>query len=120
MEKTLEFPDLLRLIDERSTAFRASNAFRAEHVVRPGLDRLTRAVAGARVTAGEEVRRRLAPILTPERCTQLDALVTTDPELGVAPLVWLGYGATTASRSRSRPRWLSWTTCATSAPTAST
>ncbi len=65
--------------------------------MRPGPDRLTRAVAGARVTAGEEVRRRLAPILTPERCSQLDALVTTDPELGVAPLVWLGDGATTAS-----------------------
>ena len=32
MEKTLEFPDLLRLIDERSTAFRAAVA------AAPGLD----------------------------------------------------------------------------------
>jgi hypothetical protein len=84
--------------DTPSVLFRqALERLRAEHVVRPGLDRLTRAVAGARVTAGEEVHRRLAPILTPERCTQLDVLVATDADLGVAPLVWLGAGATTAS-----------------------
>jgi len=84
--------------DTPSVLFRqALERLRAEHVVRPGLDRLTRAVAGARVTAGTEVHRRLAPILTPERCTQLDVLVATDPDLGVAPLVWLGGGATKAS-----------------------
>jgi len=70
---------------------------RAEHVVRPGLDRLVRAVATARANAAEEVHRRLGPVLGPERRAQLDALVDTDPELGVAPLVWLGDGATSAS-----------------------
>jgi len=64
---------------------------------RPGLDRLMRAVATARVTAEEQVHRRLAPLLTPERCAQLDSLLATGLDLGVAPLVWLGDGATTAS-----------------------
>jgi hypothetical protein len=56
-----------------------------------------RAVSTARVTAQEEIRRRLDPELTPERCDQLDALVVTDAELGVARLVWLNDGATSAS-----------------------
>ncbi len=56
-----------------------------------------RAVATARVTAEEQVHRGLAPLLTPERCAQLDSLLATGPDLGVAPLVWLGDGATTAS-----------------------
>jgi hypothetical protein len=43
-----------------------------------------RAVSAARVTAQDEIRRRLDPELTPERCEQLDALVATDPDLGVA------------------------------------
>ncbi len=73
----------------------ALERLRAEQVVRPGLDRLARAVAGARVTAGEEVHRRLAPLLDADRCVQLDAVVATDADLGVAPLVWLGDGATT-------------------------
>jgi TnpA family transposase len=84
--------------DAPSVLFRqVLERLRTEQVVRPGLDRLMRAVATARVTAGEEVYRRLAPLLTPERCAQLDALLVTDAELGVAPLVWLGDGATTAS-----------------------
>lgn len=54
-------------------------------------------MAAARVTAGEEIHRRLVPILSPDRCAQLDALLAADPALGVAPLVWLGGGATTTS-----------------------
>lgn len=84
--------------DTPSVLFRQALAqLRSDRVVRPGLDRVTRAVSTARVTAHEEIRRRLDPELTPERCDQLDALVTTDAELGVARLVWLNDGATSAS-----------------------
>jgi Domain of unknown function (DUF4158) len=70
---------------------------RAERVVRPGLDRLVRAVGTARAEAAQEVHRRLAPLLTTQRRDELDRLVETDAGLGVAPLVWLGNGATSAS-----------------------
>jgi len=84
--------------DTASVLFaQALERLRTEQIVRPGLDRLARAVAGARVTAGEEVHRRLAPLLDADRCAQLDALVATEPDLGVAPLVWLEDGATTPS-----------------------
>lgn len=84
--------------DTPSVLFRqALQQLRTDRVVRPGLDRLMRAVSAARVTAHAEIRRRLDPELTPERCEQLDALVATDPDLGVARLVWLNDGATTAS-----------------------
>ncbi|CAN5765018.1 Tn3-like element TnAs1 family transposase [soil metagenome] len=84
--------------DTPSVLFRqALQQLLADRVVRPGVDRLMRAVSTARVTAQEEIRRRLDPELTPERCDQLDALVVTDAELGVARLVWLNDGATSAS-----------------------
>ncbi len=84
--------------DTPSVLFRQALAqLHTDRVVRPGLDRVMRAVSTARVTAQEEIRRRLDPELTPERCDQLDALVVTDDELGVAPLVWLNDGATSAS-----------------------
>jgi len=84
--------------DTPSVLFRQALAqLRTDRVVRPGLDRVMRAVSTARVTAHEEIRRRLDPELTPERCDQLDALVVTDAELGVARLVWLNDGATSAS-----------------------
>ena len=84
--------------DTPSVLFRqALSQLRTDKVVRPGLDRLMRAVSSARVTAQEEIRRRLDPELTPERCDQLNALVATDSELGVARLVWLNDGATSAS-----------------------
>ncbi len=74
--------------DTASVLFRqALERLRTEQVVRPGLDRLMRAVATARVAADEQVRRRFAPLLTTERCAQLDTLVATDADLGVAPLV---------------------------------
>lgn len=75
----------------------ALQQLRGDRVVRPGLDRLMRAVSTARVSAHGEIRRRLDPELTAERCDQLDALVATDAELGVARLVWLNDGATSAS-----------------------
>lgn len=88
--------------DTPSVLFRqALHQLRADRVVRPGLDRLMRAVSSARVTAQDEIRRRLDPELAPERCDQLDALVATDAELGVARLVWLNDGATSAS-----PEWV--------------
>ncbi|MHB8619940.1 MAG: DUF4158 domain-containing protein [Chloroflexota bacterium] len=75
--------------DTPSVLFRqALGQLRTDRVVRPGLDRLMRAVSTARVTATDEIRRRLDPELPPERCAELDALVVTDAELGVAPLVW--------------------------------
>jgi hypothetical protein len=75
----------------------ALDQLRSERVVRPGLDRLMRAVSSARVNARKEIRRRLDPDLTPERCDELDTLLVTDPVLGVARLVWLNDGATSAS-----------------------
>ena len=75
----------------------ALDRLRSERVVRPGLDRLMRAVSSARVNARKEIRRRLDPDLTPERCDELDTLLVTDPVLGVARLVWLNDGATSAS-----------------------
>ncbi|MGH9149413.1 MAG: Tn3 family transposase [Acidimicrobiales bacterium] len=84
--------------DTPSVLFRQALAqLRTDRVVRPGLDRLMRAVSTARVTAQDEIRWRLDPELTPERCDQLDALVVTDDELGVARVVWLNDGATSAS-----------------------
>ena len=88
--------------DTPSVLFRqALQQLRTDRVVRPGMDRLMRTVSTARITANEEIRRRLNPELWPERCDELDALVATDPELGVARLVWLNDGATSAS-----PEWV--------------
>jgi TnpA family transposase len=70
---------------------------RTERIVRPGLDGLLRSVAQARVAADKEIHWRLHPQLTSARCEQLDALVATDPDLGMAPLVWLDKGATSSS-----------------------
>jgi TnpA family transposase len=70
---------------------------RSERIVRPGLDRLLRTVGEARAAADQEVHWRLRPQLGAARCAQLDALVDTDPELGMAPLTWLDKGATSPS-----------------------
>jgi Domain of unknown function (DUF4158) len=80
----------------------ALDQLRAQRVVRPGLDRLMRAVSSARVAGRKEIRRRLDPDLTPDRCDELDELLVTDPTLGVAPLVWLNAGATSASRDAAK------------------
>ncbi len=84
--------------DTPSVLFRgALDYLRDTRIVRPGLDRLGRAVATARGTAWAELHRRVQPALTAQRCEHLDGLVVTDPERGVAPLVWLNTGATQAS-----------------------
>lgn len=62
---------------------------RRDKIVRPGLDRLTRAVAAARAAATTEIHHRLAPQLTAQRCQRLDDLLVPDPtlrggEIGVA------------------------------------
>jgi hypothetical protein len=51
---------------------------RAERVVRPGLDRLMRAIGTARVTADEEIHHRLSLLLIPSRRDQLDGVALTD------------------------------------------
>ncbi len=84
--------------DTTSVLFRqVLDHLRAERIVRPGLDRLLRAIASARVTADSELHRRLRPQLTAARCEDLDRLLETDADRGVAPLMWLGEGATSAS-----------------------
>jgi TnpA family transposase len=84
--------------DTPSVLFRQALEFlRTEQIVRPGLDRLVRAIGTARATADAELFDRLAPLLTAPTRRELDSLIATDPELGVAPLVWLGTQATTAS-----------------------
>ncbi len=81
--------------DNASLLFgQALEHLRAEKIVRPGLHTLMRTVASTGERAHEEISWRLRPQLTPERCALLDPLVVTDTELGVAPLVWLGEGAT--------------------------
>ncbi|MEA2232866.1 MAG: hypothetical protein QOD83_2682 [Solirubrobacteraceae bacterium] len=80
----------------------ALDQLRAERIVRPGLDRLTRTVATARAGGRREIRRRLDPELTPARCKDLDELLVTDPGLGVARLVWLNAGATSASSDAAK------------------
>jgi len=80
----------------------ALDQLRAERVVRPGLGRLMRAVSTARVSGRREIRRRLDRDLTPERCDELDELLVTDSALGVARLVWLNAGATSASTDAAK------------------
>ena len=84
--------------DALSVLFRqALTHLRAERIVRPGLDRLMRAVASARVTASDEMYRMLRPVLAAVVLKRLDALIETSPETGVAKLVELNEGASSAS-----------------------
>jgi len=80
----------------------ALDQLRAERILRPGLDRLMRTVSMARADARKEIRRRMDPDLTPERCDELDELLVNDPTLGMARLVWLGAGATSASSDAAK------------------
>ena len=81
--------------DTPSVLFRQALTYlRAERIVRPGLDRLIRAVGSARATAVEEIHRMLSPVLTPAVRHRLDLLIgASDPEIGMARLVWLHTGA---------------------------
>jgi hypothetical protein len=76
----------------------ALDQLRAERIVRPGLDRLMRTVSMARADARKEIRRRMDPELTPERCDELDELLVNDPTLGMARL-----GSPSANSMRSKP-----------------
>jgi hypothetical protein len=75
----------------------ACEYLRAERVVRPGPDRLSRRVATARTRAWTETTLRLSPLLTPTRRAELECLLEVDPALGVSQLVWLRRGATSAT-----------------------
>jgi hypothetical protein len=66
-------------------------------VIRPGPETVVRRVAHARAQAQTETYDRLAHEFTPERCSELDALLVTDPSLGVSRLRWLSTGPVEAS-----------------------
>lgn len=66
-------------------------------VIRPGPVTVVERVAHARHQAQTETYDRLAHEFTPERCLGLDALLVTDPSLGVSRLRWLSTGPVEAS-----------------------
>ena len=81
----------------------ALDQLRAERIVRPGLDRLMRTVSTARADGGKEIRRRMDDDLTsPSAATSSTSCSSTDPTLGMARLVWLGAGATSASSDAAK------------------
>ncbi|WP_236054764.1 DUF4158 domain-containing protein [Mycobacterium sp. SM1] len=75
----------------------ACDWLRAERIVRPPADSLTRRVAAARDAARAETYHRLGPLLQPPRPMQLDSLLDVDPDLGLTRLAWLRRGATVAT-----------------------
>lgn len=75
----------------------ACDWMRAERIVRPSVDTLTRRIASARDAARAEAYQRLGPLLAPPRPVQLDGLLDVDPGLGVTRLAWLRRGATAAT-----------------------
>ncbi|MDT5355162.1 MAG: hypothetical protein QOJ56_3694, partial [Mycobacterium sp.] len=75
----------------------ACDWLRAERIVRPPVDSLTRRVATARDAARAESYHRLGPLLQPPRPMQLDGLLDVDPALGLTRLAWLRRGATVAT-----------------------
>jgi hypothetical protein len=84
--------------DAPSVVFRHALAhLRSERIVRPGLDRLTRAVVSARETAEVEHHRIVLPVLTEALTRSLAQVTDTDPRPGSVPIVWLGAGATSTS-----------------------
>ncbi len=89
--------------DTPSVLFRqALSHLRSERIIRPGCDRLMRAVATARVTASAEIYRMLGHLLTPAVKEQLDSLIEPDPAKGTSPLVWLNTGASSVSAASIR------------------
>jgi hypothetical protein len=57
--------------------------------IRPGVTRLERLVAEARVRAETEPFQQLTPRLTADRRQWLDTLLEPDPARGLTPLAWL-------------------------------
>jgi hypothetical protein len=84
--------------DSPSLLFRlACEHLRTSQVVRPGLVTLIERVAAARAKAERETYDRLAHLLTEQRCAELDGLLVTDAQIGMARLRWLNSGPTEAS-----------------------
>lgn len=75
----------------------ACEHLRAAQLIRLGPVWLVERVASAREAAKVETFTRLEHLLTPERITDLDALLSVDEELGSTRLSWLGNGATQPS-----------------------
>lgn len=75
----------------------ACEHLRAAQLIRPGPVWLVERVAAARGAAKAETLTRLEHLLTPERITDLDGLLSVDDELGSSRLSWLGNGATQPS-----------------------
>ena len=84
--------------DSPSLLFRlACEHLITSRVLRPGPVKLLERVASARSRAGRDTYDRLAHVLTPARCAELDAMLVVDPEIGMSRLRWLGTGSTEAS-----------------------
>ena len=66
-------------------------------VIRPGPVTVVERVAHARAEAQRETFDRLAPVFTDARCAALDALLVTDPGIGMTRLRWLSTGPVEAS-----------------------
>lgn len=66
---------------------------RQERIVRPAISTLERLVGGMNELAHRETYRRLMPLLLPEVCQQLDALLLPDNSLKISPLRWLSQPA---------------------------
>jgi len=67
-------------------------------LVRPGLTVIERSMVGvAREAARQETARRVAPLLTAERCDRLDGLLELDAEIGAARATWLRHFPVAAS-----------------------
>ncbi|KRE64062.1 hypothetical protein ASG92_03960 [Arthrobacter sp. Soil736] len=66
-------------------------------VLRPGPVTVVERVAHARAEAQRETFDRLAREFTDARCAALDALLVTDPEIGMTRLRWLSTGPVVAS-----------------------
>jgi TnpA family transposase len=66
-------------------------------VLRPGPVAVVERVAHARAEAQRETFDRLAREFTDARCAALDALLVTDPEIGLTRLRWLSTGPVEAS-----------------------
>jgi len=75
----------------------ACEHLRASQVVRPGVVTLSGRVAAARAKAERETCDRLAHLLTDARCSELDGLLVTDAEIGMAQMRWLNTGPVEAS-----------------------
>lgn len=66
-------------------------------VIRPGPVMVVERVAHARQQAQEETYDRLAHQFTPQRCAELDGLLTVDVSIGMSRLRWLATGPVEAS-----------------------